>query len=736
MFKKGDSAKHYYIVVKGCVNIYLSKDRYLGEAKLDAETMSYDELRRGVIEYCERVHEKYGKIELIRYAQDPFFFDQKTFDFKHHLALSCTDGSSFGELGLMRNAPRAGTAITSCNTFLAALDAESFRKILHFEQHLKIERKMRFFKESLFGEMEYNDQVKIAYYFKKRYLKKNDMIYNQGDKVKAIYIVSKGDVELRANSKIDLLGLSKLEKDTDLRLVLEMNARSMYGLSNTTSVIQKVAEVGEKIVLNDWTDTLKEYHVPNHLYTAVASTEELVLYQCEYGNYLWIRDNYPELAKSLKDKANYKNKDRFKQLIKANSIRTDNMKANKQINEKNIGVKLFTIENQDSQYAKCNEADTKILDNQSIKEGILAIDKAVKTKKIIVSRIKDQIPGSLDDMIRGEYLQYKRKSKAESAFLESQKERKPRYGSFKESLGYNAFIRKFTMISENTHRSKHFISSRGPRSEERSLDSKKSQPLITSVGRIEKHKLSGRQILNRKFSARARMNNPTESFKVTSLSVDNGKKQDDDISVPEIEISNYNCSNRSSRAGGALKNSSNNISTRVPASAIYPHTHRPPLSKTKQSSFRQNVTRNVNSHVTENPGCDPEMSNENSVFLNKNINTRVNDSAEISINQKKPVLLTKRKRSVLQDLNVLVSKKPVNFRMNFLRKRHIVSQNNLLVRRESTEETSFSKKKQEANHIVRGHSLVHQNTSDSWIKSKQLSSFNMISAKDLFSKIS
>lgn len=113
LFKKGDAPKLFYIVVKGCVNIYLNKDRYLGEARVHLDPYD-EELNKKILkEYCNKIKDKYGGVDFFNLLNDGFFFDSHTYDFKHHLAAQVQAGNSFGELAVIRSAPRAASAITN-----------------------------------------------------------------------------------------------------------------------------------------------------------------------------------------------------------------------------------------------------------------------------------------------------------------------------------------------------------------------------------------------------------------------------------------------------------------------------------------------------------------------------------------------------------------------------------------------------------------------------------------------
>lgn len=718
LFKKGDQARHFFIVVKGCVNIYLSKDRYLGESRIDSENMPYEDLKRAVKNYCNKVKEKYGDVDLIRYALDPFFFDQKTYDFKHHLATSYSDGTSFGELALMRGAPRAGSAISKIETFLAALDVENFRKILHFEHNLKIERKMRFFKDSLLGDMEYNDQVKIAYYFSTKIYKKNDVIFSQGDQVKSVYIVKKGTLELRAFSKIDVLGLNKIEKDPQLRMLLERNAREVYGLINSTSVVQKVSEVGEKILLADWTEPVKEYLPPHQLYTAIAVTEELALYECSFVNYMWIKDNYPDLAASILKRSRIKNQKRAEQLSQANKIRTATEKEAKGINENNLGIKLFTVESQSQKYTLVGDQEREALKEASLKDDVDKYDYFTKSKKANLERLGDSVGEDVDDMIRGAYKQYRMKGKSRRAPTASAVADEAAGGRYKHNLGYKIFLRKF-LEAAVTEEKKYYINASSV-SQTRRLNSKDgNSALITTVA-------NSKSINNSKISVQN-----SERIDLDKGSVPIGKKRNN-FSVDSIEsvqketkipkVSIYNFSKHSLLPVKDHYNSTGNLTLKDEPS-------------TKQATG-SNFAKTIESRKTKR-SFKAALSRTDENFHSVNASSKSKKDStfekEASSPEDKASLITKPQVALKRDAELLANKKRLNFRLEFARKRYVASQNNLINNRsaDTTQELSHRPKVENKTFYVTKQERKKQSQHSINLNSE----INIISAREMFEKL-
>lgn len=443
LFKKGDAPKLFYVVVKGCVNIYLSRERYLGESKIDGVTVGQEEARKQGLGYCERIKDKYGGVTLSKFIDDPFFFDQKTYDFKHHLASAVLPGNSFGELAVMRSAPRAATAITKGKTYLAALDSESFRKILHFEQAQKIEKKMRFFKENMLGELDYNDQVKIAYYFTSKKYSKGQVVYQQGETVKQVYLVKAGRVELHTFSTTDVLNLASIEKDKNLLKILQFNATEIFGIINSRKLSQKVTEIGEKNILADWGESKKVKGIFTQLYTALAISEEVELYECSFHNFCWIRDNYPKLWRSISGQIQAKNRSREEFIRKVQDIRTRTEKEAKDITSTNIQVKMFAIQNNSAEFSQIT-AEEQRLENNCNREDVKNIDKIVKAKAKVLEQLKLRFqPPEDPDKWKDIDKNVTRKRNVRLLELNRETNIKQFPGDIRQPLAYNNFIKYF-----------------------------------------------------------------------------------------------------------------------------------------------------------------------------------------------------------------------------------------------------------------------------------------------------
>lgn len=84
--------------------------------------------------YNNRFLEEFRGIDLLVYQDDPFFFDLETQVFKHFFVNCIERGASFGELGVMRNVPRAATVVAKETSLFGTLESEDFVKIMKPEE--------------------------------------------------------------------------------------------------------------------------------------------------------------------------------------------------------------------------------------------------------------------------------------------------------------------------------------------------------------------------------------------------------------------------------------------------------------------------------------------------------------------------------------------------------------------------------------------------------------------------
>ncbi|OMJ92546.1 hypothetical protein SteCoe_4679 [Stentor coeruleus] len=112
------------------------------------------------------------------------------------------EGSSFGELSLIKNQPRFATAICHENTYLMVLYKEDYNRLLGHSFAKKLEEKIEFLHSlKVFSEWSKRSIEKLTFFFKQRHYKKKDLIYAKDDKADGAYIIIKGEIELTTITK-------------------------------------------------------------------------------------------------------------------------------------------------------------------------------------------------------------------------------------------------------------------------------------------------------------------------------------------------------------------------------------------------------------------------------------------------------------------------------------------------------------------------------------------------------
>jgi len=279
LFKRGDPSSLFYIVVKGAVNVYISQPMHTqGKARHSEErTMNTngEDARVHALAYCSKYFERLGGMDMSRYIDDPFFFDQHNYSIKVTLGGTSRVGDSFGEVGIMKGIPRTATLICRDDeTYLATLDSDSFKRILYPEESMAQEKKLKFFREAVFGKADLTSNGRVLDSFTQRTFLKGDKLYQEGAEVKSAYIIVKGR--------------------------LRLHRWATRGLKETGKVVENVAvaEVGECTLLVDWTTS----YPPTHIDTAVVISDQILVYECPLDSYIEISKQYPQIFADLKDK--------------------------------------------------------------------------------------------------------------------------------------------------------------------------------------------------------------------------------------------------------------------------------------------------------------------------------------------------------------------------------------------------------------------------------------------------
>ena len=116
--------------------------------------------------------------------------------------LDYADGSDFGELALMYNAPRAATVKTTSKCELWRLDQNSFKVIVMGSAMKKREKYNEFLSNvPIFKEMEATERNTLADALKEKEFKKGEVVVTQGEPGDEFFIIAEGVVNVHVNGE-------------------------------------------------------------------------------------------------------------------------------------------------------------------------------------------------------------------------------------------------------------------------------------------------------------------------------------------------------------------------------------------------------------------------------------------------------------------------------------------------------------------------------------------------------
>ena len=124
----------------------------------------------------------------------------------HKEVLEYTDGSSFGELALKDNKPRAASILAKSDCHFAVLDKQNYNRILASillkkqNELVELLRNQSFFKNLTRGSI-----LKLSYCFEEKTVKKDQVLYKEGDTNNFLFLIREGELKLSQNVKIDMI---------------------------------------------------------------------------------------------------------------------------------------------------------------------------------------------------------------------------------------------------------------------------------------------------------------------------------------------------------------------------------------------------------------------------------------------------------------------------------------------------------------------------------------------------
>ena len=120
------------------------------------------------------------------------FFTEGVFHLTYETTLKI--GLMFGELGLMNNQPRVRTILCKEDCEFAVITKEDFFDIMDQVREKKRKEKVAFVEKSLFPELPFNPNARVADVLKKLYANNGYKIYQENEDADKMYLIRQGEI--------------------------------------------------------------------------------------------------------------------------------------------------------------------------------------------------------------------------------------------------------------------------------------------------------------------------------------------------------------------------------------------------------------------------------------------------------------------------------------------------------------------------------------------------------------
>lgn len=219
--------------------------------------------KKTVIEALGKKEFKKGD-EIIKQGDEGDFFyiiEKGTVDFyvNGNQVNSSSEGSSFGELALMYNSPRAATAVAASDLGVTcwALDRQTFRRILlerTFNRRLMYEDFLKDVK--VLSSLSSQERLKLADALSTQIYHKGDKIVKEGEKGENFYFIESGNCQVSKEDKGVLTKLSKGDYFGEVALLNDLPRQATVEALDTV-IVATLGKSGFSRLLGPAVDILK-----------------------------------------------------------------------------------------------------------------------------------------------------------------------------------------------------------------------------------------------------------------------------------------------------------------------------------------------------------------------------------------------------------------------------------------------------------------------------------------------
>lgn len=272
-------------------------------------------------------------------------------------------GGSFGELALIRDQPRLATIYCTKATHFATLCQKDYKRVLgHIDEKILDELISFFSSLPTFVGWRKKKLTKLIYYFKVVKFKRNQVIFVEGEQAESVFIVKKGEVEIRKSVKVERPLARKFGND----------GRVVQGMRKGEFTMNaKISIEGTGEIIGD-DDILKDFSRSFSCFCYSSTAELLEISKNDFKK--WVRTE-----------------DSLAQLSERNQIKDEHVKSTLSM-YKQIKKPVFTQDNTDYSRGKAYLCKIKEKNPWNTAQKEFGSQKVLKTKTEIIKKAIQGLP--------------------------------------------------------------------------------------------------------------------------------------------------------------------------------------------------------------------------------------------------------------------------------------------------------------------------------------------------------
>ncbi|CAI2385476.1 unnamed protein product [Moneuplotes crassus] len=204
VFQYGDLGSLFYIILKGTVSLSIPTEKLKTLTEQEYFMYLYNNYERLHFEKIEIESRILTKLQEVRESGEKppeNKYDnkiQKEYNIWEMVdVVKYSNGQSFGELALINNKPRAGTAFCEEACHFAIIDRDSYQRILGKMHQKKINKITDFLQNiKIFASLTLQTLQKLTYYMELLPVTYKQKLFKQGEPQKGVFLIKSGEFEI------------------------------------------------------------------------------------------------------------------------------------------------------------------------------------------------------------------------------------------------------------------------------------------------------------------------------------------------------------------------------------------------------------------------------------------------------------------------------------------------------------------------------------------------------------